>query len=77
MDTLPSLSRRPLDAKRDAMSSDTPRPEARSPRGFVDRRVPCYRISCVCSRARGSMCKGRVELDRSNGYNRVLAASVH
>jgi histidyl-tRNA synthetase len=39
MDSLPSLSDTPADAKRDAMTSDAPRPEARTPRGFVDRRA--------------------------------------
>jgi histidyl-tRNA synthetase len=39
MDTLPSLSVDAATAKRDAMTADAPRPEARNPRGFVDRRA--------------------------------------
>ena len=38
MDSSPSLSPASATAKRDAMT-DAPRPEARSPRGFVDRRA--------------------------------------
>jgi histidyl-tRNA synthetase len=38
MDDLPSLSPASATAKRDAMT-DAPRPEARSPRGFIDRRA--------------------------------------
>jgi histidyl-tRNA synthetase len=38
MDDLPSLSDSAATAKRDPMT-DTPRPEARSPRGFIDRRA--------------------------------------
>ena len=39
MTDLPSLSPDAAAAKRDAMASDPSRPEARSPRGFVDRRA--------------------------------------
>ena len=39
MDLLPSLSADAATAKRDAMTADVPRPEARSPRGFMDRRA--------------------------------------
>ena len=39
MDPSPSLSERPATGKRDAMTSDAARPEARSPRGFIDRRA--------------------------------------
>jgi histidyl-tRNA synthetase len=39
MEPSPSLSAGPATAKRDAMTSDAPRPEARSPRGFIDRRA--------------------------------------
>jgi histidyl-tRNA synthetase len=38
MDDLPALSLSPQAAKRAAMTDDAPRPEARSPRGFNDRR---------------------------------------
>ena len=38
MDDLPSLSEPAAPAKRAAMSSDPVRPEARAPRGFIDRR---------------------------------------
>jgi histidyl-tRNA synthetase len=38
MDDLPSLSERAATAKRGPMT-DTPRPEARTPRGFIDRRA--------------------------------------
>ena len=38
MDDLPALSPDPQAAKRAAMTNDAPRPEARSPRGFNDRR---------------------------------------
>ena len=38
MDDLPALSLNPAAAKRAAMTDDTPRPDARSPRGFNDRR---------------------------------------
>jgi len=39
MESLPSLSTRPATAKREAMTDAPARPEARSPRGFVDRRA--------------------------------------
>ena len=39
MDRLPSLSADAAAGKRDAMISDAARPEARSPRGFIDRRA--------------------------------------
>ena len=39
MDFSPSLSRDAATVKRDAMTADASRPEARSPRGFVDRRA--------------------------------------
>lgn len=39
MDDLPSLSPTPPTAKRPAMSTDAERPEARAPRGFIDRRA--------------------------------------
>jgi histidyl-tRNA synthetase len=39
MDDLPSLSRDAPAAKRPGMSADTSRPEARTPRGFIDRRA--------------------------------------
>ncbi len=43
MDSLPSpiasLSERPATAKREPMTSDPARPEARTPRGFIDRRA--------------------------------------
>ena len=45
MDPLPSLSAPlslsggPATAKRDAMTADASRPEARTPRGFIDRRA--------------------------------------
>jgi histidyl-tRNA synthetase len=39
MDALPSLSPAPATAKRDGMTADAPRPEARNPRGFLDRRA--------------------------------------
>jgi histidyl-tRNA synthetase len=38
MDDLPSLSPGPVAAKRAAMTSDASRPQARTPRGFIDRR---------------------------------------
>jgi len=39
MESSPSLSPGPVAAKRDAMTADATRPEARTPRGFVDRRA--------------------------------------
>jgi histidyl-tRNA synthetase len=39
MDPSPSLSADAVAAKRDAMTADATRPEARTPRGFVDRRA--------------------------------------
>lgn len=38
-DALPSLSPKPAQAKRADMASDPARPEARAPRGFIDRRA--------------------------------------
>jgi len=39
MESSPSLSPGPLAAKRDGMTADASRPEARTPRGFIDRRA--------------------------------------
>jgi histidyl-tRNA synthetase len=39
MDDLPSLNSIPAPAKREAMTADASRPEARAPRGFMDRRA--------------------------------------